>query len=109
MTIKRMDNAGIVVENMDAAITFFSELEGRMAVEGDWTERVTGLLRRPYTAQSMAPRHVFQARQGQRFKPGPRPGACAASPSACLRRTHPAARRAVLQKLSPFRQVASRR
>lgn len=47
MTIKRMDNVGIVVEDMDAVISFFSELgldlEGRMTVEGEWAERVTGL------------------------------------------------------------------
>jgi catechol 2,3-dioxygenase-like lactoylglutathione lyase family enzyme len=47
MTLKRMDNVGIVVENLDAAITFFTELglnlEGRMPIEGDWSGRVTGL------------------------------------------------------------------
>ena len=47
MTIKRMDNVGIVVEDMDTVISFFTELgldlEGRMSVEGDWAERVTGL------------------------------------------------------------------
>lgn len=47
MTVKRMDNMGIVVEDMDAAITFFTELgltlEGRMTIEGDWSGRVTGL------------------------------------------------------------------
>ena len=43
----RMDNVGIVVENLDAAIEFFRELgldlEGRMMVEGEWAGRVTGL------------------------------------------------------------------
>lgn len=43
----RMDNVGIVVESLDAAISFFVELglelEGRMTIEGDWAERVTGL------------------------------------------------------------------
>jgi catechol 2,3-dioxygenase-like lactoylglutathione lyase family enzyme len=47
MTVKRMDNVGIVVEDMDAAIAFFSELglelEGRARVEGDWADGVTGL------------------------------------------------------------------
>jgi catechol 2,3-dioxygenase-like lactoylglutathione lyase family enzyme len=47
MTVKRMDNVGIVVENIDAAIEFFTELglvlEGRAAVEGDWADGVTGL------------------------------------------------------------------
>lgn len=47
MTIKRMDNVGIVVEDLDAAIEFFVELglelEGRADVEGDWAESVTGL------------------------------------------------------------------
>ena len=41
-----MDNVGIVVESLDAAISFFAELglelEGRATVEGDWAERVTG-------------------------------------------------------------------
>ncbi|WP_214070667.1 VOC family protein [Mucilaginibacter sp. dw_454] len=43
----RMDNVGIVVESLDDAISFFSEiglkLEGRMTVEGEWAGRVTGL------------------------------------------------------------------
>jgi catechol 2,3-dioxygenase-like lactoylglutathione lyase family enzyme len=47
MTVKRMDNVGIVVESLDAAISFFSELglrlEGRAMVEGEWAGRVTGL------------------------------------------------------------------
>ena len=47
MTVKRMDNVGIVVEDIDAAIKFFTELgltlEGRMPNEGDWAGRVTGL------------------------------------------------------------------
>src|SRR5690349_22585071 len=42
-----MDNIGIVVENLDTAITFFTELglslEGRMPIEGEWAGRVTGL------------------------------------------------------------------
>ena len=47
MTVKRMDNVGIVVENIDAAIAFFTdlglELEGRAPIEGDWADGVTGL------------------------------------------------------------------
>jgi catechol 2,3-dioxygenase-like lactoylglutathione lyase family enzyme len=47
MTIKRMDNVGIVVEDMDAVIEFFTELgldlEGRAPIEGDWADGVTGL------------------------------------------------------------------
>jgi catechol 2,3-dioxygenase-like lactoylglutathione lyase family enzyme len=42
-----MDNVGIVVESLDAAISFFSELglklEGRTMIEGEWAGRVTGL------------------------------------------------------------------
>jgi catechol 2,3-dioxygenase-like lactoylglutathione lyase family enzyme len=42
-----MDNVGIVVESLDAAIAFFVELglefEGRATVEGQWAGRVTGL------------------------------------------------------------------
>jgi len=42
-----MDNVGIVVESLDDAISFFSELglklEGRGMVEGEWAGRVTGL------------------------------------------------------------------
>ena len=43
----RMDNIGIVVESLDDAISFFSEiglkLEGRGTIEGEWAGRVTGL------------------------------------------------------------------
>ena len=42
-----MDNVGIVVEWLDDAIAFFSELglelEGRTMIEGEWSGRVTGL------------------------------------------------------------------
>ncbi len=42
-----MDNVGIVVESLDNAISFFSEiglkLEGRAVIEGDWAGRITGL------------------------------------------------------------------
>ena len=47
MTLQRMDNVGIVVESLDAAISFFVELglklEGRAMIEGEWAGRVTGL------------------------------------------------------------------
>jgi catechol 2,3-dioxygenase-like lactoylglutathione lyase family enzyme len=47
VTVKRMDNIGIVVEDLDAAIGFFTELglalEGRMPIEGEWAGRVTGV------------------------------------------------------------------
>ena len=47
MTVKRMDNIGIVVEDLDTAISFFTELglklEGRASIEGEWAGRVTGL------------------------------------------------------------------
>ena len=47
MTVKRMDNVGIVVEDIDGAIEFFTELglelEGRAPVEGGWADGVTGL------------------------------------------------------------------
>ena len=47
MSVKRMDNVGIVVESLDAAISFFKELglrlEGRAMIEGEWAGRVTGL------------------------------------------------------------------
>jgi catechol 2,3-dioxygenase-like lactoylglutathione lyase family enzyme len=47
MALQRMDNVGIVVESLDAAISFFAELglelEGRAMIEGDWSGRVTGL------------------------------------------------------------------
>ncbi len=43
----RMHNVGIVVESLDLAIAFFSELglelEGRAMIEGEWAGRVTGL------------------------------------------------------------------
>ncbi|KQZ02268.1 glyoxalase [Pseudolabrys sp. Root1462] len=47
MALKRMDNVGIVVEDLGAAIDFFGELglelEGRARIEGEWAGRVTGL------------------------------------------------------------------
>ena len=47
MTVKRMDNVGIVVEDLDETIDFFRalglELEGRATIEGEWAGRITGL------------------------------------------------------------------
>lgn len=47
MALQRMDNVGIVVESLDDAIAFFTELglglEGRAIIEGEWAGRVTGL------------------------------------------------------------------
>jgi catechol 2,3-dioxygenase-like lactoylglutathione lyase family enzyme len=47
MALRRMDNVGIVVDNLEDTIDFFRELglelEGRFMVEGEWAGRVTGL------------------------------------------------------------------
>ncbi|MBB3393277.1 catechol 2,3-dioxygenase-like lactoylglutathione lyase family enzyme [Rhizobium sp. BK275] len=47
MALKRMDNVGIVVEDLDVTIDFFRELglnlEGRAMIEGEWAGRITGL------------------------------------------------------------------
>lgn len=47
MALKRMDNVGIVVDDLEVTIEFFSELglelEGRATIEGEWAGRVTGL------------------------------------------------------------------
>ena len=47
MTIKRLDHISVVVEDLTAAVAFFSELglelEGEAAVEGEWVDRVNGL------------------------------------------------------------------
>ncbi len=47
MAVRRMDNVGIVVEDLGGAIAFFEELglelEGRAMIEGEWAGRVTGL------------------------------------------------------------------
>ena|SRR5689334_244508 len=48
MALKRMDNVGIVVNDLGGAIDFFRELglalEGRTMIEGEWAGRVTGLV-----------------------------------------------------------------
>src|SRR6478752_6253805 len=47
MALKRMDNVGIVVEDLEGTVEFFRELglelEGRATIEGEWAGRVTGL------------------------------------------------------------------
>ena len=47
MALKRMDNMGIVVESLDDAVTFFTELglslEGRARIDEEWAGRVTGV------------------------------------------------------------------
>jgi catechol 2,3-dioxygenase-like lactoylglutathione lyase family enzyme len=47
MTIQRMDHVGVVVDDLDAATAFFTELglelRGEARVEGDWVDRVVGL------------------------------------------------------------------
>src|SRR3954465_6378973 len=47
MALKRMDNVGIVVDDLETTIDFFRELgielEGRATIEGEWAGRVTGL------------------------------------------------------------------
>src|SRR5919197_6214556 len=47
MTIQRMDNVGIVVDDLEAAIAFFAELglelEGKAQIEGLWADRTVGL------------------------------------------------------------------
>src|ERR1700750_1023014 len=47
MALKRMDNVGIVVDDLPQSIDFFRELgralEGRTTIEGEWAGRVTGL------------------------------------------------------------------
>ena len=47
MTLQRMDNVGIVVDDLDAAVAFFTELgmkrEGKAQIEGVWADRAVGL------------------------------------------------------------------
>ena len=47
MALKRLDNIGIVVDDLELTIDFFQELglqlEGRTTIEGEWAGRVTGL------------------------------------------------------------------
>jgi catechol 2,3-dioxygenase-like lactoylglutathione lyase family enzyme len=47
MTIQRMDNVAIVVDDLEAAVAFFADLglevEGRAQIEGVWADRTVGL------------------------------------------------------------------
>src|SRR5690349_7046370 len=47
MTVQRMDNVGIVVEDLDAAVAFFAELgmelEGTADIEGEFADKAVGL------------------------------------------------------------------
>jgi len=47
MTVQRMDNVAIVVDDLDAAVAFFTELglevEGTGRIEGVWADRTVGL------------------------------------------------------------------
>ncbi len=47
MTIKRLDHVSIVVEDLPAAVAFFTtlglELEGEMPIEGEWVDRINGI------------------------------------------------------------------
>ena len=47
MTVDRMDNVGVVVDELEAAVAFFLELglklDGEATVEGRWVDRVVGL------------------------------------------------------------------
>ena len=83
MTVKRMDNVGIVVEDIDAAIEFITELglelEGRAPVEGGSADGVTGLSDMRvetamvrYAGRSQPTRAVphFRAARGRRSSSG---------------------------------------
>jgi len=47
MTIQRMDHVGVVVEDLPAAVEFFTQLgmevQGDGSVEGEWVDRIVGL------------------------------------------------------------------
>ena len=47
MTIKRMDHVSVVVEDLQAAVEFFTSLglsvEGQQPIEGDWVDRINGI------------------------------------------------------------------
>src|SRR5438128_9510681 len=57
MTVRRMDNVGIVVDDLPATISFFRELglelEGQAVAEGPWAGRVTGLGDQPVAVAMM--------------------------------------------------------
>ena len=62
MAVKRLDNVGIVVEDLDVAIAFFLELglalECRMPIEGEWAGRVTGVHGQRVEIELLLPVHL---------------------------------------------------
>ncbi len=75
--VKRMDNVGIVVEDLDAAIEFFTELglalEGRAPIEGEWADGVTGLRgQRVEIAMMRTPDGHSRLELSRFLAPGPR-------------------------------------
>ena len=126
MALQRMDNVGIVVESLDAAISFFAELglelEGRAMIEGDWSGRVTGLrdqrveiamMRTPDGHGQSRPLAVSRAACGRRSpeRPGERSGlpAChvrRGRPRRCARPA-PRPRRAARRRSGPVRRRVS--
>jgi catechol 2,3-dioxygenase-like lactoylglutathione lyase family enzyme len=81
MALKRMDNVGIVVDDLGGTIDFFRELglelEGRATIVGEWAGRVTGLGR-------SARRNCHDAHAGR-----PRPARALPLPHAACRRGSP--------------------
>jgi catechol 2,3-dioxygenase-like lactoylglutathione lyase family enzyme len=47
MAVQRMDNVAIVVDDLDSAVAFFTELgmelEGKAQIQGVWADRTVGL------------------------------------------------------------------
>jgi len=86
MTIQRMDNVAIVVDDLDAAVAFFTELglelEGEAQIEGRWADRTVGLdgvrsdiamMRTPDGAQQAGADQVPHAGGGRRRAGEPPP------------------------------------
>ena len=69
MTVQRMDNVLIVVDDLDAAIAFFvelgMELEGRMPIEGPWVDRTIGIDGTGRRSRRCEPRRPWPDRAGQ--------------------------------------------
>src|SRR2546425_10331938 len=103
MTVKRMDNVGIVVEDIDAAIEFFTELglelEGRAPIEGDWGDGVTGL-------RDMRVERAIVKSCGLR-EIRRRPSSLASSAARSARRPRNARRRARAVRARPRRRCAN--
>src|SRR3954452_25337902 len=85
MTIQRMDNVLIVVDDLEAAVAFFAELgmelEGEATVEGEWAGRVVGLndvradiaMMRTPDGHGRVELSKFHAPQAVRAEPEPAP------------------------------------